>query len=71
MNYCMMVCMPCCRYDVNVCVLRQITHRCWKTKFWSLQCVSWKEKKREINFLEIYLVYRIMKSKFNKFEVEH
>ena len=20
MNYCMMVCMPCCRYDVNVCV---------------------------------------------------
>ena len=33
MNYCMMVCMSCCMYDVNVCVLRQIAYRCWKTNF--------------------------------------
>ena len=31
MNYCIMVCMTCCMYDVNVCVLRKITHGCWKT----------------------------------------
>ena len=29
-NYCMMVCMSYCMYDVNVCVLRQIAHRCRK-----------------------------------------
>ena len=29
----MMVCMPCLMYDVNVCVLSQIAHRCWKTNF--------------------------------------
>ena len=33
MSYCVMVCMPCCMYDLNVCVLRQITHWCWKTIF--------------------------------------
>ena len=33
MNYCMMLCMTCCMYDMNVCVLRQIAHRCWKTNF--------------------------------------
>ena len=46
----MMVCMPCCMYDVNVCVLRQIAHRCWKTNFGSLQCVNWKDKIKEIKF---------------------
>ena len=58
-------------YDVIVCVLRQIAHRWWKTNFGSLQCVNWKDKTKEIKFLEISLVYWIMKSNFNKFEVEH
>ena len=71
MNYCMMVCMSYCMYDVNVCVLRQIEHRCWKTNFGSLQCVNWKDKIKEIKILEIYLVHWIMKSNSNKFEVEH
>ena len=55
MNYYMMVCMPSCMYDVNVCVLRQIAHRCWKTNFGSLQCVNWKDKIKEIkNFRNLF-----------------
>ena len=42
-----------------------------ENKIWSLQCVNWKDKLKEINFLEIYLVYWIMISNSNKFEVEH
>ena len=37
----------------------------------SLQCVNWKDKVKEIKILEIYLVYWIMNSNSNKFEVEH
>ena len=33
-----------------------------ENKFWRVQCVNWKDKIKELNFLEIYLVYRIMKS---------
>ena len=71
----MMVCMPCCMYDVNVCVLRQIAHRCWKTNLEFTVCKLEKNNNNNNNkrnkFLEIYLVYWIMKSNFNKFEVEH
>ena len=42
-----------------------------ENKFWRVQCVNWKDKIKEIKFLESYLVYRIMKSNSNKFEVEH
>ena len=37
-----------------------------ENKFWSLQCVNWKDKIKEIIFLEIYLVYWIMRSNSNK-----
>ena len=37
----------------------------------SLKRVNWKDKIKEIKFLEIYLVYWIMNSNSNKFEVEH
>ena len=66
-----MVCMSYCMYDVNVFVLRQIAHRCWKTNFGSLQCVNWKDKNKRNKCLEIYFVYWVKKSKSNKFDVEH
>ena len=50
------------------------TWRCYKNmleNILSLQCVNWKDKIKEIKFLEIYLVYWIMNSNSNKFEVEH
>ena len=50
----MMVCMSYCMYDVNVCV----AHRCWKTNFGSLQYVNWKDKIKEIKFLEIYWIMK-------------
>ena len=40
-------------------------------KYFEFAVCNWKDKIKEIKFLEIYLVYWIMNSNSNKFEVEH